>query len=135
MKTTKFTDFNVFLQLHQQMMQYPNWVKAKYAAFEEMKAYLETQESVKITSSRDSKTTKVKAMKEFTVFKVPEKQKGYMMPYRNRMVLMICNFREEFTHYLEVFPLANTQNELCEIVKNQNLKKYAYYEDNLECIE
>jgi hypothetical protein len=105
MSNPKLLELDIFLKYHQEFIEIPTWTKAKRTKHDELTNYLDSCSGCYITSSRDSDTTKVHLTNAFTIFKVPTNQRGYMMKYRDKWVLMYMKFRLKFQHFLEVFPL------------------------------
>jgi hypothetical protein len=112
---SKKLDLEEFLYHYREFYLIPTWNQEKRDSHIKLTEFLSGIENVEISSSRDSSTTKVHVQNGFTIFKVPEKQLGKMIPYRGLWVLMYCVEREKFKHYLKVFPLNK------EIYKNQSL--------------
>ena len=104
METEKI-NLNKFLKLYEQLISIINWNKEKEIKRGNLMGYLTSGMYVTISSNRDSRTTKVHAVNEFTIFKVSKKQLGHMKIYRNEWVIMYCYGRHRFTHNLEIVPL------------------------------
>ena len=130
MSKPKLLELDVFLKYHQEFIEIPTWTKDKRTKHDQLTNYLDSCHGCYITSSRDSDTTKVHLTNAFTIFKVPSYQRGNMMKYRDKWVLMYVRFRLKFQHFLEVFPL----EEGIDKEYSQELKKRLdyYYIDSLK---
>lgn len=73
--------------------------------------YLNELENVIISSNYKSKTTKVKGVNHFAIFKVDDLQRGNMKPYRGKWVMMYCQGRHQTKFYLIVLPLNHDLND------------------------
>lgn len=126
----KHLDLKKFLLLHKIFTEYKTWTKEKHKAVKELRSFLEEQITlVTIHSNRDSPTTRVHFTHEFTIFKVKEKQQGSLKIFRGCNVLMMCTFREKFNHHLVVFPIENSDQEIEDVVKIENLNEYPFYKN------
>lgn len=105
MSKRKYLELEKFLNYYREFHSIPTWTKEKRKKYENLWGLMNKSEFVNISSSRDSDTTKVHVQNGFTIFEVPKKQLGNMIPYRGKWVLMYCGYREKFKHYLQVFPL------------------------------
>ena len=103
-------DLNDFLEKYNDFSDIVTWTKDKRKKYDELCECLYSNKYVQIVSKRDSNTTKVHCQNDFRIFKVSKSQRGYMSVYRNQWVLMYCEHREKYTHYLLVFPLNKEYN-------------------------
>jgi hypothetical protein len=105
MRKKRFLDLDKFLNFHQEFIRVSTWTSDKRKKYNQLIEYMFSCEHCKITSSRDSDTTKVHSNNSFTIFKVPPTQRGNMKIYRDKWVLMYVIDRFAFQHFLRVFPL------------------------------
>jgi len=94
-----------FLNYYRKFYSIQTWTQEKHDTHQKLIEFLQRPEKVEISSSRDSSTTKVRWINGFTIFKVPENQRGKMKPYRGVWVLMYCTGRYYHSYSLQVFPL------------------------------
>lgn len=130
MNKRKLLDLDEFLKYHHEFIEIPTWIKAKRLKYDQLTNYLDSCAGCSITSSRDSDTTKVHLKNAFTIFKVPTYQRGYMMEYRDKWVLMYVRDRLKFQHFLEIFPLKEGIDKEYSIALKTKLQYY--YIDSLK---
>jgi hypothetical protein len=123
-------DLHKFILFHKSFASFKTWTKEKHEADKQLRNYLKEQTSlISINSNRDSPMTKVHFTHQFTIFKVPDKQRGNLKGLRGANVLMILNWRSKFNYYLDVIPLSLSDTEIIDIIKDNNLCNYEYYKD------
>jgi hypothetical protein len=125
----KYIDLEEYLDKYTKFKSIPTWTKVKRERYDEFINFFTKHEHVNIISKRDSNTTKVHLTDDFIIFRVKENQRGYMKLYRTKWVLMYCNYRYTWTHYLSVYPL----NKSFSVEKtNSLLNKFDYSLNHLE---
>lgn len=102
---SKKLDLKEFIIYYRKFYSFPTWTKEKHSSHDKLMYYLKELESVTISSNYNSKTTKVKGVNHFTIFKVDGLQRGNMKPYRGQWVMMFCCGRHQTKFFLMVFPL------------------------------
>jgi hypothetical protein len=126
----KKIDIKDFIKLHKKFSKEKNWNKKKKEYHEDLYTYLNNcSGEITIKSNRDSQTTKVHLKNEFTFFKVNNLQKGKLLPYRGKLVMMICMDRRKFNHLLKVYPLDINEEQIKLTIMIENLKQYTLFHD------
>ncbi len=102
---SKELDIHIFNELYADFIKIPTWTKLKKEKCDVLLQYLSKHSLVEIKSNRDSSTTRVHTKWEYKVYVVPENQKGYLIPFRGKEILMICVGRKMYTHILWCIPI------------------------------
>ena len=124
-----YLKLDVFLKYHNELIDIPTWTNEKKSKHESLIKYINSSRNVRIISSRDSPTGKVYLKNSFTIFKVRPKQRGKMIEYRNKWVLMYVINRRAFQHYLLIFPLKDGINAAQSKILKKKLGRY--YRDSI----
>ena len=98
-------DLGKFITLHNSFMEIPTWTKIKRKRSAALINYINSLDSIRIMSKRNSTAFLVPELYSFTVFKVPHTQTGKMINLRGEWVLLRCDHREMSDYYLRVFRL------------------------------
>lgn len=122
-----------FFALYIEFENHPSWTKEKRLARDKLHNYFESIQNVEIKVNRDSPTKKVHSTNDFIIFKVDSLQRGKMLPYRNKWVLMCCTYRHTYNHDLSVFPLkrSSSYSKIAEVIFSLN-NEYKYFLEKIK---
>ena len=92
-----------FLSPYKEFISINTWTKKKRKAYERMCESLRSYKSVEIT--RKAGVYSLNCLYEFTIMRVAAKKTGYLMPYRNKLVLVMATSRSTYSFTITVYPL------------------------------